>query len=115
MFSNYFKIAIRNLWKNKGFSALNIVGMAIGLCCFLLISLYVIDELSYDRYNEKADRIYRINADIKFGGNELHIPQTADVMGADLQKDYPEVEQYTRVYGNTGSKLVKKSNEYINE
>ncbi|HWJ29304.1 MAG TPA: ABC transporter permease, partial [Flavisolibacter sp.] len=92
MFRNYFKVAVRNLWKNKTFSFINVLGLATGLCCFLLIALYVMDELSYDRYNEKADRIYRINADVKFGGTDLHMPVTPDVMGAALKKDYPQVE-----------------------
>ncbi|WP_431214243.1 ABC transporter permease [Puia sp. P3] len=68
MFSNYFKTALRNLWKNKGFSAINIVGLAIGLSTCLLILIFVMDETGYDKYNENADRIYRLDGDIKFGG-----------------------------------------------
>ena len=115
MFKNYFKVALRNLWKNKTYSFINILGLAIGLCCFLLIAMYVFDELTYDRYNKNADRIYRISSDIKFGGGNLHIVQTSDMMGQVLKKDYPEVEEYTRIYSNTGSKLIKKGNEYIKE
>jgi putative ABC transport system permease protein len=115
MFKNYLKIALRNLWKNKIFSTINIIGLAIGLCCFLLIALYVLDEMSYDKYNEKADRIYRINSDIVFGGNTLHLPVTSDMMGATLKKDYPQVEEYTRIYVSNGSKLIKKGTEFINE
>lgn len=115
MFRNYLKVAIRNLWKYKTFSIINIVGLAIGLCCFLLISIYVLDELSYDRFNEKATRTYRINSDILFGGNNLRLPVTSDMMGETLKKDYPQVEQYTRIYASNGSKLVKKGSEYINE
>lgn len=115
MFKNYLKVALRNFWKNKTFSLINIVGLAIGLCCFLLIAVYVLDELSYDRFHEKADRIYRVNSDIRFGGNELSIPQTSDMMGASLKGDYPQVEEYTRLYTNSGNKLVKKGSEYINE
>ena len=54
--------------KNKTFSIINIVGLASGLACFILIALYVADELSYDRFNEKASRIYRVNCDMVFGG-----------------------------------------------
>lgn len=115
MFKNYLKVAFRNLGKNKMFSLINIVGLAIGLCCFLLIAVYVLDELSYDRFYKNANRIYRINADIRFGGNELHIPETSDMMGASLKKDYPEIEEYTRIYNNNGNKLIKKGAEYINE
>lgn len=115
MFTNYLKIALRNLWKNKGFSAINIIGLAIGLATCILILLYVVDELSYDRYNEKASRIYRINSDIRFGGSELHLTVASDPMGATLKKDYPQVEEYTRIYNSSGSKLVKKGAQYITE
>ena len=60
MFKNYIKIAWRNLLKNKGYSAINIGGLAIGLTCFLLIALFIKNELSYDSYHEKGDNIYRI-------------------------------------------------------
>ena len=115
MIRNYLKIAIRNLWKNKTFSFINIAGLAIGLSCFLLIALYVLDELSFDKYNANADRIYRINSDIRFGGADLHMPVTSDMMGQLLKKDYPQVEQYTRIYTFNGDKLIKKGTEYINE
>lgn len=115
MIKNYFKIAFRNLWKNKGYSAINIFGLAIGLATCLLITLYVTDELSYDRHFKNADRIYRINSDIRIGGGDLHITQTSDMMGGLLKKDYPQVEEYTRVFTNDGPKLIRKGNEYITE
>jgi putative ABC transport system permease protein len=115
MLKNYLKIGWRNLLKNKGFSIINITGLAAGLACFILIALYVADELSYDRYNEKADRIYRVNADINIGGNKLHLAVNSDPMGATLKKDYPQVEEYTRFYNSSGSKLIKKGSQYINE
>jgi len=115
MIKNYFKVAFRNLWRNKGYSAINIFGLAIGLASCLLITLYVTDELSYDRHFKNADRIYRINSDIRFGGADLHMTQTSDMMGELLKKDYPQVEEYTRVYNNEGPKLLKKGNGYITE
>ncbi|MGN6436056.1 MAG: hypothetical protein ACTHMM_05965 [Agriterribacter sp.] len=89
MIRNYLKVAIRNLWRNKSFSIINITGLATGICCFLLIALYVLDELNYDRYYENADRIYRVNADIKFGGAEMNYPFSSDMMGANVQKRLP--------------------------
>ncbi|PWT78781.1 MAG: cell division protein FtsX [Bacteroidetes bacterium] len=115
MFTNYLKIAWRNLTRNKVFSIINITGLAIGLSCFLLIALYVLDELSFDRWTANVDRIYRINADIRFGGGDLHIPLTSDMMGPLLKKDYPQVEQYTRIFASQGPKLIRKGNTYINE
>ena len=115
MFSNYLKIAWRNLLKNKTFSLINIIGLASGLACFILIALYIIDELSFDKYHDKADRIYRINSDIRFGGTDLNMAVSADPMGATLKKDYPQVEQFTRIYASEGSKLFKKENVFITE
>jgi putative ABC transport system permease protein len=115
MIKNYLTIAWRNLLKNKIYSFINIIGLAIGLASFLLITLYIMDELSYDRYNDKADRIYRINSDIKLGGGELHMPVTSDMMGQLLIKDYPAIEQYTRIYNSNGSKLIKKDKVFIIE
>ena len=115
MIRNYLKIAWRNLAKNKAFSAINIAGLAIGIGCFVLIALYVTDELNFDRFNEKGDRVYRISSDIKFGGAETRYPFTSDMMGQIFKKDFPEVEDYTRIYVSNGAKLIKKGNEFINE
>ncbi len=60
MWSNYWKIATRSLWRNKTFSSINIVGLAIGIATCLVIILYVSNELSYDRFNKKADRMVRV-------------------------------------------------------
>ena len=108
MLRNYFKIAFRNLVNNKGFSAINILGLAVGIACCLLIMLYVTDELSFDRYHQKADRIYRLNLGIKFGGTEQQVATTSDMLGPTLKKDYPQVENYVRLY-DAGSSLVKQS------
>lgn len=115
MLQNYFILAWRNLLKNKAFSVINISGLAIGLACFLLIALYVSDELSYDRHFRNGADIYRINSDILFSGNESKLAVSADPMGETLKKDYPQVIEYTRIYASSGSKLVKKGNDFINE
>lgn len=115
MLANYIKIAWRSLLKNKVFSFINIAGLAIGLSCFLLIALYVADELSYDRYNENAGRIYRVDADIRFGSTDLKLAVSPDPMGAALKRDYPQVEQFVRFYNSDGSKLIKKGNDFIEE
>src|ERR1700709_1017469 len=96
MFKNYVKTAFRNLLKNKGFTAINVLGLALGLATCLLIVLYVIDELSYDRYNLKADRVYRVNDDIKFNHNALLSAASAAPLGATLVSTFPEVEKAVR-------------------
>lgn len=115
MIKNYFKIAWRNLLKNKVYSIINVIGLALGLGCFIVISLYVIDELSYDRFHEKLDRIYRVNSDLSFGGVYQAMAYSADPMEETLKNDYPQVEDYVRFYASTGARLIKKESEYIKE
>jgi len=81
MLYNNLKIAWRGMLRNKAFTALNIAGLASGLACFILIGLYVTHELSYDRYNEKAGRIYQVNSSIRFGGTDLNLAVASDPMG----------------------------------
>jgi putative ABC transport system permease protein len=107
MIKNYFKIAWRNILISKGFSALNIFGLAIGIACCLLIALYVNHELSYDRHHENIDRVYRLNLDVKFGGSDEVMATVSDMLGPVLKDDYPQVENFTRLYNN-GSYLIKK-------
>ena len=114
MLRNYFRVAIRNLQRNKGFSIINIAGLAIGLATCLLIMLYVLDELSYDRYNKEADRIYRVDGDIRVGGSQFVCASAPGPMGPTLRQDYPEVEQETR-FRNYGGFLVRKGTQNIME
>jgi putative ABC transport system permease protein len=117
MIRNYLKTALRNLWKNKGFSTINILGLAIGLATCLLILIYVMDELSYDRYNKSADRIYRLDTEIKFGGaNFIHLvmAQGPAPAGPAMLREYPEVEKEVRVQ-KSGGFLVRKGSQNIQE
>lgn len=114
MLRNYFKTALRNLWKNKGFSAINIVGLAIGLATCLLILIFVMDELSYDRFNAGADRIYRLDGEIKFGGNHFILAVAPAPAGPTILREYAEVVKEVR-FRNNGGRLVKKGNQNIKE
>ncbi|HEB35458.1 MAG TPA: ABC transporter permease [Candidatus Aminicenantes bacterium] len=96
MFKNYVKIAIRNLLRNKLYSFLNIAGLAIGIACCVLILLYVQDELSFDRFHEKADRIFRVNTHFVIPERTMHFATTAHVQGQMFKDEYPEVENYVR-------------------
>lgn len=115
MIRNYIKVAFRNLWKNKGYSAINIIGLAVGLASCLLIFLYVWDELRYDRFHEKADRIIRVHSAIRFGGSDLNLAVASDPMGASLKQDVPQVEEFTRIYASEGAMLIKKGEVFISE
>ena len=114
MLRNYLKTALRNLWKNKGFSAINIIGLAIGLATCLLILIYVMDELGYDRYNVNADRIYRLDGEIKFGGNHFILAVAPAPTGPAMLRDFPEVEKEVRFRGYGGI-TVKKGGQNIRE
>jgi putative ABC transport system permease protein len=113
MFKNYLKTAFRSLLKNKGFTAINVLGLALGLATCLLIVFYVIDELSYDRFNTKSDLIYRVNTDIKYGGNTSSYAISPPPLAAAL-KNFPEVEKAVRLIASTGT-VFKKGNENIIE
>ncbi|MFN3851154.1 MAG: ABC transporter permease [Spirosomataceae bacterium] len=113
MIRNYLKIAWRNIQRNKVYSAINIGGLAIGMATCLLITLYVLDEVSYDRYHQKADRIYRIDFDVKFGGQNKSFATVSDAMGSTLKNDYPFIETFTRF--RPIDILVKKGNQSIRE
>ncbi len=97
MFSNFLKTAIRNLIRNKVFSIINIIGLAIGLAASLIIAMWVFDELSYDKFHQHSDNIYRVERDIVFQGQAFVVPVTGAVYGSTILKDYPEVIDMVRV------------------
>jgi len=114
MIKNYIKTAFRTLAKNKGFTIINVLGLTLGLATCLLIVFYVFDELSFDKFNTKADRIYRVNNDIKFGGNANTYAVSQGPLAPALKADFPEVEQVVR-FRNRGGFQVKKGNQDIQE
>ena len=99
MLKNYITIAFNNLLKNKLYSAINIIGLAVGIAAFILLSLYVSDELSYDKGWEKADHIYRVNNTLSFVPSLSEpFPLTSPMLLPALKKDFPgEIEMGTRV------------------
>ncbi|MGN6637947.1 MAG: ABC transporter permease [Mucilaginibacter sp.] len=106
MILNYFKIAWRNLNKHKLFSLVNICGLAIGVAAFWVIALYVTDELSYDRYNQKADRIFRVVQHGKWNTGSFDLAITSAPYAPTLKADYPEVEDATRIDLEGGGKII---------
>lgn len=108
MFKNYLKIAWRSLKKQPFFTFLNTFGLAIGMAGALLISLFIYDEFSYDKMFADSGRIYRIDADIKFGGAEIEASQTSAPMAGTLERDFPQVESTVR-FRDQGSMLLRKS------
>ncbi len=106
MFRNYFKIALRNLLKYKGYSFINIAGLAIGIASCVLIFLFVMDELSHDRFHLNSNRIARVNVDMIAGGNTSPLAVSSFPMGPALKKDYPEIQAFTRI-AKWGNPLVQ--------
>ncbi|HEV3327580.1 MAG TPA: ABC transporter permease, partial [Puia sp.] len=97
MIKNYLRVAFRNLWRHKGFSLLNIVGLTIGMTAFFLVFLYVCFELSYDSFHGKADRIYRIVSDVQTptGLQHFNNPPLPSTIG--MKEQLPEIEMTTRI------------------
>lgn len=97
MLKNYFNIAIRNLTKHKFYSIINILGLSVGLTCFLFIALFVKDEFSYDKHFKDADRIYRVDFTGQINGSEFITALMSSPAAKTFKSDYPEVEDAFRM------------------
>ncbi|WP_407557442.1 ABC transporter permease [Winogradskyella sp. 4-2091] len=97
MIKNYIKIALRNLYRHKGFTFLNIIGLAIGMTAGFLVLLYVNFELSYDTMHSKSDSIYRVVADIDTPSEKIEAGMAAWPIGPNINKEFPEILNFTRV------------------
>lgn len=98
MFTNYLKIALRNVLRHKGYAALNLSGLAIGIACCMVILIHIQDELSFDRFHANADRIYRVTRDWKRAeGGGAQAANTPAAVGPNLMAEYPAVEKFARV------------------
>ena len=97
MLRNIFKTAFRFLIRNKEFSFINILGLSIGIAVSIIGILYVINELSYDRYNKNADRIYRFAVDALSGNTAIYQTYTPAVLPGALYDEFPEIEKITRI------------------
>ena len=96
MLKNYFKIAFRNLWRHKIFSLINIMGLAVGMTACFLIYLYVTFEMSYDAFNTKADRIYRVVTDLKTPTETINTSGPAWAVPPFAKNEFPEIEAFVR-------------------
>lgn len=98
MIGNYLAVAIRSLSRDRLFSLINILGLSLGIACALVITLFVLDELSFDRHHEKADRIHRVILDAKLMGKEIQGPISPAPMAAAIRAEIPEVETAVRLW-----------------
>lgn len=115
MLRNYFKISFRNLMKHKGYTAINVIGVAVGLAAFLLINQYIQFERSYDSFHKDSESIYRLTTDqIVEGQLGVRDAMSFNPTGKVLTEELPEVNAYTVAY-NIGSATVKKGESLVNE
>ena len=100
MLKNYFKVAYRNIIRNKAFSFINIAGLSIGLACCMLIVLYAEDELSFDRFQQNKNQLFRVTCEVvdKSNGSDTKYGEAAAVQGPVFKKEVPEVKGFVRTY-----------------
>ncbi|MFH1942148.1 MAG: ABC transporter permease [bacterium] len=106
MIRNYFRVAVRNILRHKGYSFINVTGLALGLASCLIIMLWVIDEFSYDRFHEKAEHLYRVEQDQFYSGETYHVTVTPYPMGAGIKEEIPEIVDAAR-YVWMGTQLLR--------
>ncbi|HEY0109097.1 MAG TPA: ABC transporter permease, partial [Fibrella sp.] len=97
MLTNYFKIAFRNLWRNKVFSSINVVGLSVGLASCLLLFVYIAHELSYDDFQQKANRLVRVTMEYSMEGKAVKIPVTGTKVAPEFGRQFPEIESGVRL------------------
>src|SRR5215470_5118225 len=114
MIKNYFKVAFRNLWRNKVFSIIKILGLSMGLTVCMLIFLYTKDEISYDRFHKNKAELYRIIQTLRMGEAPPEtIGITNGALGEAFAKEIPEIRQFIRVNGEPV--IVKNNNQVFTE
>ena len=113
MLRNYLKIAFRNLWRNKVFAGINVVGLSVGLASCLLLFLYIVHELSYDDFQQKADRIVRVTMEYSMEGRVAKIPVTGTKVAPEFGRQFPEVESGVRLINREA--VVMNGNRQFSE
>jgi putative ABC transport system permease protein len=114
MFHNLVKHSFRSFKRQRAYIIINILGLSIGIACSLLIALFVINELSFDKFNAKKDRIYRMILNGKLGGQEVTVCYSAAVIGPTMLKEVPEVEDFLRM-NSVGPTNVEYNNQTFGE
>jgi ABC-type antimicrobial peptide transport system permease subunit len=114
MFKNYMKTSLRNILKYKGISLINISGLALGMTAFILISVWVMYEFSYDRFHENKENIYRVNEKRHFQGNVEYSQRTPGLLSSELKSAFPEIKSSAR-HAWTGTRVMKYEDKMYNE
>jgi putative ABC transport system permease protein len=109
MFKNHIKIAFRSLSKNKGFTFINITGLAVGIAVCIMIMLYVAHEMSYDRFHENSKRIFTLSAQLKMGDNDINMSSMSYATGVIVKQNNPQVQDYMRTLSYSKPVVVNNS------
>lgn len=115
MLKNLLKIAVRNILKDKTYSAINILGLTIGITCSMFLLMYILDELSYDRYHKNADNIYRVVSNIKEPDNAFTWAVAQIPLGEELRDNYPEVKNAVRFFGTARTQYKNGDKQFYEE
>ena len=114
MFKSLLKISLRTILKDKTYSLINVTGLTIGITCSLFLLMYIMHEVSYDRYHENARNIYRVISDIKETDNAFTWAVAQIPLAEELRDNYPEVKNAVRFFG-TGRTLYKNGEKQFYE
>jgi len=114
MFNNLIKHSIRSFKRQRAYIVINVLGLSIGIACSLLIALFVISEASFDNFNVKKERVFRIILNGKIGGQEVTVFASPAVMGPTIVKEFPEIEDFLRLSGR-GPTVVEYNDQQFTE
>ena len=115
MLKNYLKTTIRNIFRNKFYSAINIIGLAIGIICTILILLYNQSELTYDKHHVKHNRIFRLESDFTIAGKNDLFAVTSLPLAPTLKEEYPEIEEFVRFARNDNTLFKYGEKEFYED
>ncbi|UCF65263.1 MAG: ABC transporter permease [bacterium] len=113
MFKNYIRVILRHFRRQKSYAFINISGFALGMAACILILLYVLHELNYDRFHRNSDRIYRLGVEGTMNGNYMKYPLSTLGSGPTMHKDFPEVKNFVRVYPISRRSVKYLQNQYF--
>src|SRR5437762_2296719 len=105
MIKNYFILAFRNLWKNRTFTAINVTGLSLGIACSLGIFMIVRHELSFDRFHQHPNRIYRFVTDVRFEQGVEYTPGTPLPLAEAVRVDFPQIKKIATVFGAANNQI----------
>ncbi len=115
MLNNLIKYSIRSFKRQRAYIIINVLGLSIGIACSLLITLFIINEAGYDKYNIKKDRIFRLVLNGKIGGQEITAASTAAIIGPTMATDFPEIEDFLRMNGRGPTVIEYNSQTFTEE